>query len=153
MPWLGPGFVYTVHEDALRGLRSDLAKHGFNAIVLDGSEMRDAASFHAEAKKAFAFPDYYGNNWDAFNECFGEIHFPNPTAILWREVETLARADLKTFAEAVAQFIRLRDAFARADAEAVEASEPIQIELIIVGRGPGFRHPDDPIDSRWRLPH
>lgn len=82
MPWLGPGFVYCVNEDAVDTLRRDLARHKFNLITLDGTGMTDAASFHAEVKRVFGFPGYYGSNWDAFNDCLGEVQLPHPTAIL-----------------------------------------------------------------------
>ena len=153
MPWLGPGFVYCVSEDALDALRGDLARHGFNTIALDGTAMTDAHSFHGEVKRAFGFPDYYGSNWDAFNECFGETAFAHPTAILWTAAEVLASSDLKTFSEAIAEFSRFRDAFKRADPERVEGAGPVQLELVLLGRGRGFRRPDDPIDASWqRLP-
>ena len=35
-------------------------------------DMRDATTYHTELKRAFGFPDYYGANWDAFDECFGD---------------------------------------------------------------------------------
>jgi hypothetical protein len=73
MPWLGRGFVHCVHEDALDALRRDLAGHGFNVVSVDGTAMMDAPSFHAEAKRAFGFPDFYGSNWDAFNDCLSEL--------------------------------------------------------------------------------
>ncbi|MDP8909631.1 MAG: barstar family protein, partial [Chloroflexota bacterium] len=153
MPWLGPGFVYCVHEDALDILRGDLARHRFNIVSLDGTAMTDGPSFHAEAKRAFGFPDYYGSNWDAFNDCLGETRLAHPTAILWSAAEVLVSSDLKTFAEAIAEFSRFRDAFKRADPRTVEVADPVQVELLLLGRGKGFRRPDDPIAPSWqRLP-
>jgi len=153
MPWLGPGFVYCVHEEALNHLRAELAQHGFNVIALDGNQMTDASSFHAEAKRAFGFPDYYGHNWDAFKDCLGEMQFAHPTAILWSAATILSASDLKTFAEAVTELSRFRDAFARADPDAVDVSEPVQLEVVLLGRGSGFRRPTDPVDPAWlRLP-
>lgn len=150
IPWLGPGFVYCVSEDAADTLRSDLARHRFNMIALDGTAMTNAASFHVEAKTAFGFPDYYGNNWDAFDECLGEIQLPHPTAILWSAAEVLASSDLKTFSEAIAQFSRFRDAFKRPNPDAVGVADPVQLELVLLGRGERFRRPHDPIAPAWR---
>jgi RNAse (barnase) inhibitor barstar len=141
LPWLGPGFVHCVHEDALDVLDRDLRRAGFAVVRLPGEDVTDAHGFHAAAKRAFAFPDYYGHNWDAFNECFGEVELAHPTAIVWTAAERLADSDLKTFAEAIAEFARFRDAFADPDPGSVDVSRPTQIELFLVGRGAAFRRP------------
>lgn len=144
LPWLGPGFVYCVHEDASGTLDEDLRRVGFEVVALPGEQMTDASGFHAAAKQAFGFPDYYGHNWDAFDECFSEVEFAHPTAIVWTAAERLAASDLKTFSEAVAQLTRFRDAFASAD-----ATPRTQVELFLTGRGPAFRRPDDALPRGW----
>ena len=151
LPWLGPGFVHCVHEDAIDVLDRDLRRAGFAIIRLPGEDMADARSFHAQAKHAFAFPDYYGHNWDAFDECFGETGFFSPTAIVWTAAERLAASDIKTFAEAVVQFTRFRDAFARPDHDYVEAPRSTQVELVLIGRGAAFRRPGDAVPTGWAL--
>ena len=40
---------------------------------LDGSRCRTSQQFLVEVGVALGFPDYYGRNWDAFNECFGDL--------------------------------------------------------------------------------
>ncbi len=149
MPWLGPGWIYCVDNEAVDALLTDLRGSGFNVVSLDGSQATDAQTFHAAVKSALAFPDYYGGNWDAFDECVAEVLFAHPTALVWTAAQTLAESDLKTFGEAVAQFSRIRDALRKADPEVTEVSEPVQLELVLLGRGDGFRRPDDPVDRRW----
>ena len=41
-------------------------------IILDGRKMGDKPSLHEELKEKMAFPDYYGGNLDALNDCLGE---------------------------------------------------------------------------------
>ncbi len=41
-------------------------------IVLDGNVMDGREATHAELKRKFDLPDYYGNNLDALNDCLGE---------------------------------------------------------------------------------
>ena len=151
MPWLGRGFIHCVHEDAADVLQHELDRLGFSVVVLDGARMTDAGSFHAEAERAFQFPDYYGRNWDAFNECFLETEFSQPSAIIWSSAEQLAAADLKTFAEAVAIINDLRAAFGKLPVDVARGPRPAQIELFLVGQGGAFRRPDDPVDQHWSL--
>lgn len=37
--------------------------------ILDFSKYKTAADMHEDFKQVFDFPDYYGNNWDAFWDC------------------------------------------------------------------------------------
>jgi RNAse (barnase) inhibitor barstar len=141
MPWLGPGFIYCIHEDAEQVLRRELARLNFSVFALAGREVRDANSLHSELARTFSFPDYYGRNWDAFNDCFDDPALPRRSALLWTHAEQLAQADLKAFAEAVAVFREAADALSR---------DGRQFELMLLGTGPGFRRPAEPVDPAWR---
>lgn len=55
---------------------------------------------HAELARAFFFPDYYGRNWDAFDECIDDIEQPASVEVIGfdgfrfrlpREAKLLAR--------------------------------------------------------------
>ncbi|MCA9329849.1 barstar family protein [Candidatus Saccharibacteria bacterium] len=41
---------------------------------MDGAEIKDFDSFHRVFKKALGFPEFYGNNMDAWIDCMGDIH-------------------------------------------------------------------------------
>ncbi|MBI1891669.1 MAG: barstar family protein [Burkholderiales bacterium] len=41
--------------------------------TLDGSAITDWASFHAVSKQVFGFPDFYGNNMDAWVDCLSYL--------------------------------------------------------------------------------
>ena len=47
-----------------------------NIIELKVSRINDEAALHVCLFNAFKFPDYYGNNWDAFDECINDISRP-----------------------------------------------------------------------------
>ena len=49
---------------------------GATRYCLDFSAITSIGALHESLFKAFSFPDYYGNNWDAFNECIAEIPMP-----------------------------------------------------------------------------
>lgn len=40
---------------------------------LDGGRCRTGQQFLIEVGVVLGFPAYYGRNWDAFNECFGDL--------------------------------------------------------------------------------
>ena len=42
----------------------------------------DSEEIHSLLAKALEFPDYYGNNWDAFEECINDDSASNPPEIL-----------------------------------------------------------------------
>jgi len=44
-----------------------------NVIVLDVTGCKNLDDLHRKIKWAFDFPDYYGENWSAFDDLIGEI--------------------------------------------------------------------------------
>ena len=51
----------------------DGALDGVWQAELDGRHCRTARQFLISAGVALGFPAYYGRNWDAFYECFGDL--------------------------------------------------------------------------------
>lgn len=45
-----------------------------NTRTIDGAEIKDFDSFHKVFKKVLGFPEFYGNNMDAWIDCMGDIH-------------------------------------------------------------------------------
>jgi RNAse (barnase) inhibitor barstar len=102
-PWIGYGFIHLVHESAGSIVRTSLRELGFTEFDLQGSQMTDDRSLHEELAREFGFPDYYGHNWDGFNDSWAEIEpaLPSPAATLWHEADSTAAAALKPYSEAV----------------------------------------------------
>lgn len=40
---------------------------------MDVGSVQACAELHCLIAKTFGFPEYYGNNWDAFNECIRDF--------------------------------------------------------------------------------
>lgn len=53
-------------------------------VVLDTREARDKPAFLAACARDLDFPDYFGHNWDAFEECLRDFaDRPAPTVVVW----------------------------------------------------------------------
>jgi len=42
-------------------------------VILDGSAITDWPSFHAACRREFGFPDFYGDNLDAWVDCLSYL--------------------------------------------------------------------------------
>lgn len=59
-------------------------------LILDGSKTVDKTSFLAQISSLLKFPDYFGHNWDALNDCLNhheewtlEYNTNNKIVIFW----------------------------------------------------------------------
>lgn len=43
------------------------------SVELNGDAITDMSSFHAECKRAFGFPEFYGNTMDAWVDCLSYL--------------------------------------------------------------------------------
>lgn len=49
----------------------------YNEIILDLTGCRYLGEIHQRIKETFSFPDYYGENWDAFLDAFRTVGVPD----------------------------------------------------------------------------
>ncbi len=57
-----------------------------NTLEIDLASVRTSEELHVLLYEAFQFPDYYGKNWDAFDECIGDTQLPSLIEITGLEV-------------------------------------------------------------------
>jgi RNAse (barnase) inhibitor barstar len=91
-----PG-VYSWHaafdvDDVRRTVEHAGARFGY----VDGWAYQSKAEFLAAAGEALGFPDWFGQNLDAFADCLDDLD-DSPVVLLWDGWGTLARADRETF--------------------------------------------------------
>ncbi|CCH86152.1 conserved protein of unknown function [Modestobacter italicus] len=93
MPWLQSGPLFRVHASAREQLDAFLNRHGYRRLDLDGHAMTSRSAAHLELARAFGFPDYYGENWDAFDESFEDVieqHASGLVAVVWNHMNVSA---------------------------------------------------------------
>jgi hypothetical protein len=61
------------HPDVLTGTTDWLTAHGYQLVRLAAGTWTTQADFHRDVAAALDFPDYYGHNLDAFNDCLGDV--------------------------------------------------------------------------------
>ena len=54
-------------------IANGLQKLGTEIFYLDGREIRDKQSFLQKVAEVMRFPDYFGYNWDALEECITDL--------------------------------------------------------------------------------
>ncbi|QFZ18729.1 barnase inhibitor [Saccharothrix syringae] len=50
-----------------------LSDHGYQIIRVDAAHWSTEADLHRDIAAAFSFPDYYGHNLDALNDCMRDV--------------------------------------------------------------------------------
>lgn len=104
MPWLPRGAWPHVIAPADHGrLQQGLAAAGFEVHSLDEG-IHTEKEFHVAIARVFAFPDYYGKNWDAFYDCIRDWAEPGevPTALIWSGWDQWLREDVPGFLHTIA---------------------------------------------------
>jgi Barstar (barnase inhibitor) len=62
----------SILEEDLLGLQGE----GYTILGFDCRAWRSEADFHEDVADVLKFPDYYGRNLDAFNDCMGDVVVP-----------------------------------------------------------------------------
>lgn len=67
---------------------------GWRCFVLDGDTIQDKPSFLQACAAAMNFPEYFGRNWDAFEECINDLAWAPAKGyvLLYDNVEHFARS-------------------------------------------------------------
>ncbi len=119
-----------------------LDREGYTRIQLDGRRMTSRQAAHDELALAFGFPDYYGHNWDAFNDCMGDFveeHDGELFAVVWDAMDQAADAAPATAAEVC--WALLESASSVMPSMAPGTFWRISIDIFAVGDGPDFDRP------------
>ncbi len=69
-PW-----VHAATLEQAQFVRQALRGADVLVVDLDGSKMPTLDQLFAEYKQNFSFPDYFGGNWSAFDECLKDLEW------------------------------------------------------------------------------
>jgi len=100
------GPVHLVNSDGESILANCLAELGVEVFTIEGHDVRDKDSLFEQISVVFGFPDYFGKNWDAFDECFHDFCRARtaPLAILWRNTDAMLDSVLSLLLQSVMVF-------------------------------------------------
>jgi len=69
-----PANTLPENDSAVIGkMTSGLKQQGIQIFYLDGREACDKPSFLSKIATVMKFPDYFGHNWDALDECITDL--------------------------------------------------------------------------------
>ncbi len=137
IPELNKGQWLHVVKSPLDPLVATLKENGFTVFVIDGALISDSKSFFQHVKRVLDFPDYFGENWDAWDECLADFQMSlaGPTAIVWKDADKSFMSDAKVLVQAVIDLYNL----ARS-AGNVSNVPPHQVEIFLLGNMEGFKN-------------
>ncbi len=75
---------------------------GRTCVVVDSSSDPTKTGLLKAAKRALRLPSYMGSNWDAFEECLGDVDPGAGLVVLWDGWTPMARSNPDAFATATA---------------------------------------------------
>ena len=139
LPWAGKPTVRLLPQSAESRLSTELSRLGFSVFTLEGKGMRSERDFFAEVSKAFSFPEYFGNNWAAFHDCYSEFidqRNGRAVAVIWRNASESLANHLRTFLECAHEL--LTSAFNARIQLPDDEAPPVQVEVFFLGSGKGF---------------
>lgn len=78
-----PGIYRLWSRAKPESILSSVEEHGWKGFHIDGNQIDSKATFLDSFATALSFPDYFGKNWDAFNDCITDMMWlPAPGYVL-----------------------------------------------------------------------
>ena len=135
--WLGSESIYFVNDSAEQALLQNLSRLGFSIVVIDGEHVTNEESFFSAISSALMFPEYFGRNWDAFADCFGELAFrpEKRLAILWIKASISLKINPYVFVKATHELLNAAADVGRCDSP---EDQRAQVEVFFLGTAPDF---------------
>lgn len=141
IPWL-PMSPYLVELGDVPLLRESLRENGFNVFEADATSVTDERGLLNSLGDALGFPDFYGANWAAFEDCVSDLvrEGVGATAVIVVGADTLRDSDLPAFVRSVHNVQDVVAEVERADSDA------FQLEVFFAGDWSARRVPPNAAD-------
>ena len=94
---LDAGVYRLASETDANALLTEMRAQGWIPFYFDGRAITDKESFLRMAAAAMNFPDYFGRNWDAFEECITDLEWieKRPRVLIYDHVSTFLEQSQK----------------------------------------------------------
>ena len=106
-----PGLYRVTTEVNIKELSAVCQEDGFQLFYINGKKVTSKVKFLQAAAEAMNFPEYFGDNWDAFSDCINDLSWLSAAGyiLLYSQPDNFAKNDpeewliaLDVFQEAVA---------------------------------------------------
>lgn len=90
---LPPAVYRLMSRAAVETVAERVEANGWRCFALNGDTIDNKSSFLAACASALHFPDYFGRNWDAFEECLNDLSWVTAKGyvVLYDNAENFAR--------------------------------------------------------------
>lgn len=132
-----------------------LCEHGYRIDEFQCPTWASVKDFLADAKRVFAFPDFFGHNLNAFDDCLSELEIPDEggRCIVLHHFDAFARQDAQA-AEAILDIVAVNSRFfllqGRRLLALVQSADP-KIEFQPVGACPVMWNPREWLNANRGL--
>jgi hypothetical protein len=118
---------------------------GFLCKSVRGAKCRSTAGLFAELAEALEFPDYFGHNWDALEECLADLEWlpAKGYVLLFLDAELILPDDEEEFATLLEVLNDAGEAWA--SGQAAKRAKPFHSALAVSERNKSKR-------AHWGLP-
>jgi hypothetical protein len=96
--------LYTIEDDRqVESLAVEVRSAGHDFAVIDAAHVRGETELMAHLAGALRFPSYFGHNWDAVDECLGDLEWIDADGYVLcvRQAATLWRHDPRQMAKLI----------------------------------------------------
>lgn len=111
---------------------------GFRVIIIDCSAWSSHSAMHDDLQKTLSFPDFYGRNFDALNDCLADIKIPGEgLVVVLQSFDRLEKETAHNIVDIFAQKSRYHMLFGRKLLLLLQVTQPA-FQLPAVGACPVF---------------
>lgn len=88
-----PGLYRVTEKLNIDELSSLCKEYGFQFFYINGNKITSKADFFQISAEIMNFPDYFGENWDAFNDCINDLSWlpANGYLLLYTQPDNFAQ--------------------------------------------------------------
>jgi RNAse (barnase) inhibitor barstar len=104
------GYLIHVRNENVDQVRDVLIENGYQIIKVNGEKIHDNATFFKVLAQSLNFPTYFGNNWDAWDECLRDLAdalSDEKTAIIWDEALRSLERDPQSCIHGICSFAEI----------------------------------------------